>query len=90
MNHEHSSRTPLLVGIVLAAFLALGVYVGAYFALVEPGLVEVVLNRAITAEGRVRQTSMEVHYKGGAHRVAWIFWPMEQIDRKIRPNEWTY
>lgn len=80
--------TPV-IAVLLAVFLASVAYVGAYSALVAPGLVEVVIHREFTESGGVSQTSLETHYKAGAHRVAWVFWPLEQIDRKIRPDQWT-
>lgn len=79
-----------VTAVLLVALPALVVYAGVYLALVAPGLVEVVIHREVNEAGGVSQTSLETHYKAGTHRVAWVFWPLEQIDRKIRPDQWTY
>jgi hypothetical protein len=28
------------------------------------------------------------HYRFGAHRIKLLYWPLEQLDRKLRPREW--
>lgn len=30
-----------------------------------------------------------VSYVGGSEFSSWIFWPLEQIDRKVRPGAWV-
>lgn len=27
-------------------------------------------------------------YHPNTNTLRWVFWPLEQIDRKVRPNEW--
>ena len=79
-----------IIAVLLVAILPINAYVAAYLAFVEPGLTEVVLHREVLPDGRISQTNIESHYKGYAHHVSWMFWPLEQIDRKIRPDDWTY
>jgi hypothetical protein len=60
--------------IIAAVVLLLPVlYVGSYLALVNPGA-------AIRVE--------RVNYRAGAHHIAMIFWPLEHIDRMVRPGAW--
>jgi hypothetical protein len=28
------------------------------------------------------------NYRYGGERAAWFFWPLEQIDRRVRPSAW--
>jgi hypothetical protein len=61
-------------------------YVGSYFALVVP-------------EGYLREASVQVteptpemfflkHYRFGGKVAARAYWPLEQIDRRLRPGAW--
>ena len=73
------SVVPLIIAIVLLVLPVL--YVGSYLALVTP--------RGTFVEdwdrfGGVRSFS----YRYGGDRTATIFWPLEQIDRKLRPKAW--
>jgi hypothetical protein len=58
-------------------------YVGSYFALMwrsrwsTPGL-----------DGW-RETSVTAEYRFGGNRAKQLFWPLEQIDRQVRPSEWA-
>lgn len=55
-------------------------YVGSYLALVTPS--------GTWLHPFEPKLMMRVDYRLGAHRVAWIFWPLEQLDRKMRPRAW--
>jgi hypothetical protein len=60
----------------------LGLYVGAYFALVTPN--GVVFDPAFPNEKVVVPD---------AYQSAWMgpfFWPINQIDRRLRPHLWTH
>ncbi|QDU31714.1 hypothetical protein ETAA8_68740 [Anatilimnocola aggregata] len=64
---------------MIAALLLLlpVLYVGSYFAMVTPGRVKVQF-------GFVPNDS----YRAGAEYCEFIFWPLEQIDRRLRPAAW--
>ncbi|QDU29091.1 hypothetical protein ETAA8_41980 [Anatilimnocola aggregata] len=71
-----TNRAPLIVAIVLLLLPVL--YVGSYFALLSEG-------------PKLRMTSSGFCAHVGKYRVAepWcrcVFWPLEQIDRMIRPE----
>jgi hypothetical protein len=82
MDNRTHSRGPLLIAIV---FLSLALYVGSYLALVTPGPLIVV------RPGSGSYAVLEGHRK---YRVAPalaedFFWPLEQLDRKVRPRAWN-
>ena len=60
---------------IIAATLLLlpALYVGSYLALVEP------------APLLFQDQSM---YRTGGLYADWFYWPLEQIDRQIRPDVW--
>jgi hypothetical protein len=68
------SRGPLIVAIVLLLLPML--YVGSYFATVRP---------VDNHHGYVYQ-----YPRIGSSRGRWIFWPLEQLDRNVRPDNWRY
>lgn len=65
---------------MLAVLLCLPVlYVGSYLALVEPPLATTSYNtRAFGASP----------YRNGKQWSERVFWPLEQIDRRLRPGAW--
>jgi hypothetical protein len=70
--------------IIAAILLLLPVlYVGSYLALVTPGG---------TAVGSIKINYVPYpvidHYRAGGDISGAIFWPLEQIDRKVRPGAW--
>jgi hypothetical protein len=77
MDSQAQSRAPLFIAIVL---LLLTLYVGSYLALVVPR--PSVGGFALPGNGPLRQ-----HRIGSSN--AWrLYWPLEQIDRKVRPKTW--
>ena len=78
-----TNRAPLIAAFVLLLLPVL--YVGSYLALVVP-------------EGRVAWISSPTgfsykvpvisHYRAGYVWPQRIFWPLEQSDRKLRPEAW--
>ena len=76
---KRESRAPLIVAIVL---LLLPVpYVGSYLALVKPAAI-----------GMLRGDARDVYlsfYRFEGRWLGRIFWPLEQIDRKVRPGAWN-
>ncbi len=83
------NRVPLILAIVLLLLPVL--YVGSYSALVVP-------EREVRVEmdhiGPKPQTlspvyiTFEYPYRFGNEWSAIFFWPLEQIDRKVRPGAW--
>ncbi|WP_254512281.1 hypothetical protein [Anatilimnocola floriformis] len=75
------SRAPLIVAIVLLLLPVL--YVGSYLALVVPG------PPIPGAFSGIRPgTIYRGPYRYGKEWADRLFWPLEQIDRKLRPETW--
>lgn len=81
MEKRRTSAAPLFIAIAVLVLPLL--YVGSYVALVTP--------RA-RFESTIAQPGMRTvrltHYRIGRGRVDWFFWPLEQIDRSVRPGAW--
>jgi hypothetical protein len=68
--------------IIAAILLLLPVlYVGSYLALVVP--TGIPIQDKISAEWVATS-----YYRVGGTSSARFFWPLEQIDRRVRPNSW--
>jgi hypothetical protein len=81
MNQPRSFAT-----IITALLLLLPVlYVGSYLALVEP---EGVTYKHHIGQRRFYFVTAPYRYQG--RFCTHIFWPLEQIDRKVRPEVWEY
>jgi hypothetical protein len=76
-----TNRAPLIVAILLLLLPVF--YVGSYLALVVPAGFVVYVNPQETG-GYVAF----VHYRLGAHRIEFLYRPLEEIDRKLRPVAW--
>ena len=63
--------------IIVAILLLLMLYVGSYLALVVP-------EGIVLKGGESRIT----HYRSGDRTATAIFWPIEQVDRKVRWSDW--
>ena len=77
------NRTPLILAIVLLLLPVL--YVGSYLALVIPG------GRLVVPDPSVRQTAQPIYvsrYRADGRWLARFFWPLAQIDQRIRPDSW--
>ena len=82
-----SNRAPLAIAIVLLVLPVL--YLGSYFALVVPqGF------RTAPYEGPGAMFAMIdapfQHYRYGGRSAELYFWPLELIDRKVRPGAWGF
>jgi hypothetical protein len=68
---------------VIAAILLLMplLYVGSYLALVRPTTV-------IFNGGGQKMTFVDPHYRFGGQIAESFFWPLEEIDRVLRPDAW--
>ena len=72
------NRTPLILAIVLVFLPVL--YVGSYCAMVTPEA------DWLVSEGvNLYRVS---GYRSPSRYCAAVFWPLEQIDRKVRPGAW--
>jgi hypothetical protein len=77
--------------IVDAILLLLPVlYVGSYFALVMPGgrMVLIAAGKPVPVVDGLNQPREISHYRFGHETPRQIYWPLEQIDRKVRPGAW--
>ncbi|WP_254512570.1 hypothetical protein [Anatilimnocola floriformis] len=74
---KRESRGPLILAVAMLCLPPL--YLGSYFALVDP---------APSGE-TVRFLPPQNNYRCNQN-AALIFWPLEQIDRKLRPDYWFW
>lgn len=75
--------------IAVAALLLLPViYVGSYLALVSPFRQIAPYGTVVTEEGKTTTLMMDIHYRVGGRWANALFWPLEQIDRRMRPHAW--
>ncbi|WP_425613636.1 hypothetical protein NA78x_003471 [Anatilimnocola sp. NA78] len=79
---KRDARAPLIVAIVLLLLPVL--YVGSYLALVEPGGVR--FTKVVSVGSQYRIVVIYETYRYGGNWADRIFWPAEQIDRKVRPE----
>jgi hypothetical protein len=77
---EKRSFAPVAVAIVLLLLPIL--YVGTYFAVVSPRPLGVTVPAGTPAT--------LTHYHVAPGYADWFFWPLEQIDRKVRPGAWDF
>jgi hypothetical protein len=81
---------PILAVILL--LLPLLLYVGSYFALVEPsGILKFTIpaQPAVSGFVAINSSATEVHfYRSGGDWERRVFWPLEQFDRRLRPEAW--
>jgi hypothetical protein len=73
---KRESRAPLIVAIVLLLLPVL--YVGSYFVLVVPE------GFLVARDGQ----NFGTYYRIGGAWSRRFYWPMEEIDQKIRPRAW--
>ncbi|WP_254509905.1 hypothetical protein [Anatilimnocola floriformis] len=73
---KRESRAPLIVAIIALALPVL--YVASYCAMVTPASV------TVSSAG----TYVVNNYRFGEDRAQRFFWPLEQIDRTLRPRAW--
>jgi hypothetical protein len=70
---------PIIAALLL--FLSV-IYLGSYCALVKP------FHRSKWLGGNGTLQIEYVHYRWGGQVSAKVYWPLEQIDRKVRPEVW--
>jgi hypothetical protein len=78
------NRAPLIVAIALLILPVL--YMGSYFALVVPGRYSFPPD---TDEHQTKIILVKNFYRFDFDRMAAkIFWPLEQLDQRVRPGTW--
>ena len=77
---KRESRAPLIIAIVLLLLPVL--YVGSYLVLVVPP-------EQLRNTRRIQTYLFGPYYRFGGQWSERFFWPLEQIDRKLRPGAWT-
>jgi hypothetical protein len=85
MEEKRSSLAPVVVAVLLALPV---LYVGSYMSLVVP---EGIVKTATVRGGGTAIYHSDEHYRvSGSLRAsaAWLFWPLEQVDRHWRPEPW--
>jgi hypothetical protein len=84
MDRQRNNVPLALLAVVLVLLLF---YVGSYSALVQPR--GVVVQRPWQEEnGEVVLGNWYYHYQYGEHWAERFYWPLEQIDRQVRPEKW--
>lgn len=90
MSKPHSSALPILAAVLLLLPL---LYVGSYLALVVPGGILVTPSLAPAPDGSFNPPAPSYHsdqyYRVGGPWTRRLFWPLEFVDRKLRPTEWA-
>ena len=81
MDKRRTSTAPLIIAIAVLILPLL--YVGSYVALVKP---RAAFESTMVQPGM--RTVRFTHYRIGKGHVDWFFWPLEHIDRKMRPAAW--
>jgi hypothetical protein len=81
---ERRSQLPVVVTIL--ALLLASLYIGSYLALARPGLSQVRNNKNQHPEGV--PLPFEARYRVGGGFAYVFYWPLNQIDRKLRPGAW--
>lgn len=77
-------RSPAPIIAVLLLLLSV-LYVGSYLALVVPGGIIV---RSIQ-HGQSIEFATGEHYRWKPSLAKPVFWPLEQLDRRLRPGAWN-
>lgn len=72
------SRAPIVIAIL---FLVSMLYVGSYLALVDPPDLQKFSRRI--------WNDRSLNYRFGGKWVDSFYWPLEQLDRKVRPGKWN-
>jgi hypothetical protein len=80
MYNSHRSA-PIIAAVLL---LLPVLYMGSYLALALPG------GRVVVPGGPQLLSVYASNYRADGQWPWRIFWPLEQIDRQLRPGEWEF
>jgi hypothetical protein len=78
--------TPILAAVAILLLLVL-LYVGSYLAIVKPNG-RVVQSMYRESDGELVLGNWYYQYRFGQDWAAQFYWPLEQIDRRVRPGVW--
>jgi hypothetical protein len=88
----HMRTTRSHAPIIAAVLLLLPVlYVGSYLAMVVPGGITERASTSYEMQGKVILYHSQTHYRAGEGVATWaerIYWPLERMDRNLRPSAW--
>ena len=84
MEKPRPAALPVILGIL--AILVL--YVASYLALVVPEAFGRIPVNNSPEETWILINNPLDHYRWGGMRAAWFFYPLEQVDRRLRPKSW--
>jgi hypothetical protein len=82
-NSAMTRPAPIIAAVLLLLPL---LYVATYLALVAPRGVDTVR----TAQGSYLGEGSPRAYRVGSNSAATFYWPLEQIDRQVRPAAWSF
>jgi hypothetical protein len=84
MDKQRTNASLAFLAVLLVLLL---LYVGSYLALVQPS--GVVVQRPWREEnGQLVVGNWHYHYQFGEQWAEQFFWPLEHLDRKLRPAKW--
>jgi hypothetical protein len=88
------NRHRMAAPIIATVLILLPMYLGSYLVLVVPtGNIVADRTSPYTYEsfenGRLIETTVRLDpYRAGNGFCKWFYWPLEKIDRRVRPEEW--
>src|SRR5689334_22321575 len=89
-SDEMSDKPKISAAPVIAAILLLLpiLYVVSYLVLVVPAGTSQSRGVAVLNGQILQQFANSEHYRWQAEKAAVLYWPLEQMDRKLRPSAW--
>jgi hypothetical protein len=72
--------------VVVALLLAVAGYVASYLALVEPAPNYYTIRTGYSA--MLVEDGVDDSYRFAHSYLRWVYWPANQIDRRLRPDTW--
>ena len=82
------NRTPLIVAVMVLLLVLPALYVGSYVAMVRPGGVSAGIE--VHHGMRMEMFVLSENYVLLNDYARVFFWPLEQVDRRVRPKEWDF
>jgi hypothetical protein len=85
-----TNRAPLIAAVLMLVLPVL--YIGSYLALVTPPNHSLIHMSAIVVAS-LPPYPLPLHispYRYGGRVAEFVFWPLEQVDRRVRPDAWEF
>ena len=79
-------KTLPITALVVVSVLAVAAYAASYLALVEPAPNYYTIRTGGSATLAV--DGMNDSYRFGHKYARWVYWPANQVDRRVRPDTW--